>query len=71
MAQECTLKSFDAVLGEDLRDPEFASIYLQANGGMAQCAEKANVFREVLYRMLWTMGYLELRSILPAYGLRV
>lgn len=87
------LKSFDAILGEDLRDPEFASAYLQdawedsaeeflialrkyvqANGGMAQCAEKANVSREALYRMLSATGNPELRSVravLQACGLRV
>lgn len=37
--------------------------FVQANGGMAQCAEKAQVTREALYRMLSEKGNPELRSI--------
>ncbi len=90
--QEYTLKSFDNLLLEELRDPEAAAIYLQdawedsteeflvalrkyvqANGGMARCAERAHITREALYRMLSEKGNPELRSlraILQANGLR-
>lgn len=37
--------------------------YVQANGGMAQCAARAHVSREALYRMLSETGNPELRSI--------
>ncbi|MDQ2687437.1 MAG: putative addiction module antidote protein [Armatimonadota bacterium] len=46
--------------------------YVQANGGMAQCAERAHISREALYRMLSETGNPELRSIravLQANGL--
>jgi len=77
-----TLKDFDEVLFEALRDPESATLYLQdawedsteeflvalrkyvqANGGMAQCAARAHVSREALSRMLSETGNPELRSI--------
>ena len=48
--------------------------YVQANGGMARCAEKAQVTREALYRMLSDKGNPELRSVravLEATGLRL
>lgn len=47
--------------------------YVQANGGMAQCAENAHITRESLYRMLSEKGNPELRSIravLEASGIR-
>ena len=47
--------------------------FVQANGGMAQCAEKAQITREALYRMLSEKGNPELRSIraiLQANGIR-
>lgn len=47
--------------------------YVQANGGMAQCAERAHLTREALYRMLSEKGNPELRSIravLQANGIR-
>lgn len=47
--------------------------YVQANGGMARCAEKAHITREALYRMLSEKGNPELRSIraiLDASGIR-
>jgi probable addiction module antidote protein len=91
MMPEHTLKSFDALLLEELRDPEGAAIYLQdawedsleeflvalrkyvqANGGMTQCAERAHLSREALYRMLSENGNPEVRSlraILNAGGL--
>ncbi len=91
MKEKLTLKSFDGILFDDLRDPEFATAYLQdawedsteeflvalrkyvlANGGMAQCAEKAHITREALYRMLSDKGNPELRSVravLQATGL--
>lgn len=37
--------------------------YVQANGGMARCAERAHISREALYRMLSETGNPELRSI--------
>jgi probable addiction module antidote protein len=37
--------------------------YIQANGGMSLCAEKAHLTREALYRMLSEKGNPELRSI--------
>ena len=37
--------------------------YIQANGGMNRCAEKAHITREALYRMLSETGNPELRSI--------
>lgn len=48
--------------------------YVQANGGMAQCAEKSHLTREALYRMLSEKGNPELRSmraVLQAVGLRL
>lgn len=48
--------------------------YVQANGGMARCAEKAHLTREALYRMLSEKGNPELRSVravLQATGLRL
>ena len=91
MTQEFTLKSFDELLFEDLRDPEAAAVYLQdawedsleeflaalrkyvqANGGMSQCAARAHLSREALYRMLSEKGNPEVRSlraILEANGL--
>lgn len=48
--------------------------YVQANGGMARCAEKAHLTREALYRMLSDKGNPELRSVravLQATGLRL
>ena len=48
--------------------------YVQANGGMARCAEKAHLTREALYRMLSENGNPELRSVravLQATGLRL
>jgi probable addiction module antidote protein len=91
MVKDYTLKSFDTLLLEELRDPEAAAIYLQdawedsieeflvalrkyvqANGGMTQCAERAHLSREALYRMLSENGNPEVRSlraILNAGGL--
>ena len=46
--------------------------YVQANGGMSQCAERAHLSREALYRMLSENGNPEVRSlraILDAGGL--
>ncbi len=46
---------------------------VQANGGLTQCAAKARVTREALYRMLSEKGNPELRSIravLEANGIR-
>jgi len=40
--------------------------YVQANGGMARCADQANVSREALCRMLSENGNPELRSIRAA-----
>lgn len=37
--------------------------YVQANGGMSVCAERAQITREALYRMLSEKGNPELRSI--------
>ena len=48
--------------------------YVQANGGMARCAEKSHLTREALYRMLSEKGNPELRSVravLQAAGLRL
>ena len=48
--------------------------YVQANGGMSRCAEKTQLTREALYRMLSDAGNPELRSvdaILKAHGLRL
>ena len=48
--------------------------YVQANGGMAQCAEQTHLTREALYRMLSETGNPALRSvyaILNARGLRL
>ncbi len=47
--------------------------YVQANGGMARSAERAQITREALYRMLSEKGNSELRSIravLQANGIR-
>jgi probable addiction module antidote protein len=47
--------------------------YVQANGGMTRCAEKAHLTREALYLMLSGKGNPELRSIravLQANGIR-
>ncbi len=76
------LTNFDDRLADDLRDPEFAMVYLQdawddsmeeflvalrkyiqANGGMGPCAERAQITREALYRMLSEKGNPELRSL--------
>lgn len=46
--------------------------YIQANGGMSQCAKRAHLSREALYRMLSENGNPEMRSlraILDAGGL--
>ncbi len=48
--------------------------YIQANGGMSSCAEKAGVSREALYRMLSEKGNPEIRSVravLEACGLQL
>ena len=37
--------------------------HIQANGGMSLCAERAQITREALYRMLSDKGNPELRSI--------
>ncbi len=47
--------------------------YIQANGGMDRCAEKAHVTREALERMLSEKGSPEMRSlraVLQASGIR-
>ena len=87
------LESFDVTLLKELKDPEFATAFLQealdesleeflislrkvvqANGGMKVCAEKTQLSREAIYRMLSETGNPELRSvqsILNAYDLRL
>lgn len=48
--------------------------YVQANGGVAKCAEKTHLSREALYRMLSEQGNPEFRSveaILKSLGLRL
>ena len=48
--------------------------YIQANGGMSLCAERAGISREALYRMLSDKGNPELRSVravLEACGLHL
>lgn len=47
--------------------------YIQANGGMTQCAEQTELKRESIYRMLSPTGNPSMRSlsaILRAHGLR-
>ena len=47
--------------------------YIQANGGMTQCAEQTDLKRESIYRMLSPTGNPSMKSlsaILHAHGLR-
>ena len=37
--------------------------YVQANGGVTQCAEKTQLAREAIYKMLSEQGNPELRSV--------
>ena len=69
-----TRRAYQPDLIESLRDSGEAEEYLNAQGGIAQLAEKAKLNRESLYRMLSDRGNPEFRSLdalLHALGFRL